>query len=32
MDFSTYDLVNEQLLNSILYAAIRHQPLRVPAN
>ena len=28
LDFSTYDRVNEQLLNDILYAAIRHRPLR----
>ena len=28
LDFSTYDRVNEQLLNQILYAAIRHRPLR----
>jgi hypothetical protein len=28
LDFSTYDRVNEQLLNEILYAAIRHRPLR----
>jgi DNA-binding beta-propeller fold protein YncE len=27
LDFSTYDRVNEQLLNDILYAAIRHRPL-----
>jgi DNA-binding beta-propeller fold protein YncE len=30
LDFSTYDLVNEQLLNAILYAAIRHRPLQIP--
>jgi hypothetical protein len=29
LDFSTYDRVNEQLLNDILYAAIRHRPLPV---
>jgi hypothetical protein len=28
LDFSTYDRVDEQLLNEILYAAIRHRPLR----
>jgi hypothetical protein len=28
--WQTYDLCNEQLLNAILYAAIRHQPLRLP--
>jgi hypothetical protein len=27
LDFSTYDRVNEELLNEILYAAIRHRPL-----
>ncbi|MBK5305804.1 MAG: hypothetical protein JJD92_03870 [Frankiaceae bacterium] len=27
LDFSTYDLVDEQLLNDILYAAIRGRPL-----
>ena len=27
LDFSTYDRVDEQLLNEILYAAIRHRPL-----
>jgi hypothetical protein len=32
LDFSTYDRVDEQLLNAILYAAIRHQPLQVPKN
>ena len=30
MDFSTYDLVNEQLLNAILYASARHRPLVLP--
>jgi hypothetical protein len=28
LDFSSYDRVNEQLLNEILYAAIRGRPLR----
>jgi hypothetical protein len=27
LDFSTYDRVDEQLLNAILYAVIRHRPL-----
>jgi hypothetical protein len=31
LDFSTYDRVDEQLLNAILYAAIRHRPLVLPA-
>jgi DNA-binding beta-propeller fold protein YncE len=30
LDFSTYDRVDEQLLNAILYAVIRGRPLRVP--
>jgi DNA-binding beta-propeller fold protein YncE len=30
LDFTTYDRVDEQLLSAILYAAIRHRPLRVP--
>jgi hypothetical protein len=30
MDFSTYDRVDEELLNAILYAAMRHTPLRLP--
>jgi hypothetical protein len=32
LDFSTYDRVDEQLLNEILYAAIRHRPLRASAS
>jgi DNA-binding beta-propeller fold protein YncE len=32
LDFSTYDRVDEQLLNEILYAAIRHRPLRTSAS
>lgn len=27
MNFSTYDLIDEGLLNAILYADARHQPL-----
>ena len=30
MDFRTYDLVDEELLNAILYAAVRHTPLVLP--
>ena len=30
LDFSTYDRVDEQLLNAILYADARHQPVRLP--
>ena len=30
MDFSTYDRVDEELLNAILYAAMRHTPLVLP--
>jgi hypothetical protein len=31
LDFSTYDRVDEQLLNAILYAALRGRPLVLPA-
>jgi hypothetical protein len=30
MNWSTYDLIDEQLLNAILYADARHTPLRLP--
>ena len=30
LDFSTYDRVDEQLLNAILYADARHSPLVLP--
>lgn len=30
MDFTTYDRIDEQLLNAILYASIRHRPLVLP--
>lgn len=30
LDFSTYDRVDEQLLNAILYADMRQQPLELP--
>jgi hypothetical protein len=30
MDFRTYDRVDEELLNAILYAAVRHRPLVIP--
>jgi hypothetical protein len=30
LDFSTYDRVDEQLLNAILYADARHTPLVLP--
>lgn len=30
MDFSTYDLIDEELLNAILYAEARGEPLRHP--
>jgi hypothetical protein len=31
LDFTTWDRVDEQLLNAILYADARHEPLRLPA-
>lgn len=32
MDFSTYDLIDEALLNAILYAQARGTPLNYPRN
>jgi hypothetical protein len=31
MDWSSYDLINEQMLNAILYANARGTPLQLPA-